>query len=206
MVRVVHNWFASTDDWDDQMEGHTYGWVAFFRILRLYLARFRGQHGVSFQVMATAPEPKAAAWNALLAPLGIVSPAVGGRIATVPGAPPLAGTVHSIGQLEWPELLVETDAAGSGIAHFFPLPMAGQVFLTGRLYLFGDDAAAVAARAQPVWQQMDRRTVCAGRWITSHADDAARTARIRAAVRVGSRTLSDEQRTRCARCYCGGVQ
>ena len=50
MVRVVHNWFASTDDWDDQMEGHTYGWVAFFRILRLYLASFRGQHGVSFQI------------------------------------------------------------------------------------------------------------------------------------------------------------
>ena len=153
VVRVVHNWFASTDDWDGQMEGHTHGWVAFFRILRLYLARFRGQHGVSFQLMATAPEPKAAAWDALLAPLGIVGPTVGGRIATVPGAPPLAGTVHSIGQLEWPELLVETDQPGPGIAHFFPLPMGGQVFLTGRLYLFGPDAAAVAARAQPVWEK-----------------------------------------------------
>jgi len=153
VVRVVHAWFASTDDWDHQMEGHTYGWAAFFRILRLYLARFCGQHGVSFQVMATAPEPAAAAWNALLGPLGIVGPAVGGRIATFPGAPPLGGTVHSIGQPQFPELLVETDAPGPGIAHFFPMPMGGQVLLTGRLYLFGKDAAAVAARAQPLWQQ-----------------------------------------------------
>ena len=65
VVRVVHNWFASTDDWDDQMEGHTHGWPLFFRILRLYLAHFQGQHGVSFQLMATAPEPTLTAWNAL---------------------------------------------------------------------------------------------------------------------------------------------
>src|SRR5687767_14496038 len=35
VVRVVHSWFASTDDWDNQFEGHSYGWLAFFRILRL---------------------------------------------------------------------------------------------------------------------------------------------------------------------------
>lgn len=153
VVRVVHNWFASTDDWDDQMEGHTYGWAAFFRILRLYLAHFRGQHGVSFQLMATAPEPKDAAWNALLEPLGIAGATAGGRIGTVSGAPALAGTVHSIGLPEWPELLVQTEAPAPGIAHFFPLPMAGQLFLTARLYLFGKDAAATVARVQPVWEK-----------------------------------------------------
>ena len=154
VVRVVHNWFASTDDWDDQMEGHTYGWAAFFRILRLYLAHFRGQHGASFQLLATAPEPKEAAWKALLEPLGIAGAAVGNRIGTVSGAPPLTGTVHSVGfPPAWPELLVETDTPAPGIAHFFPMPMGGQVLLTGRLYLFGKEAAAVAARAQPLWQQ-----------------------------------------------------
>ena len=153
VVRVVHNWFASTDDWDDQMEGHTYGWAAFFRILRLYLAHFRGQHGVSFQLMATAPEPKLDAWNALLEPLGIAGAAVGDRIDTASGAPPLAGIVHSIGLPEWPELLVQTEAPAPGIAHFFPLPMGGQVFLTGRMYLFGKNAAETIARVQPVWQK-----------------------------------------------------
>src|SRR5262245_23817825 len=155
VVRVVHNWFASTDDWDDQMEGHTYGWDAFFRILRLYLTHFRGQHGVSFQLMATAPEPKEAAWNALIEPLGIAGATVGGRIGTVPGAPALAGTVHSIGGLPagWPELLVQTEAPAPGIAHLFPMPMGGRVFLIGRLYLFGKDAADTVARVQPIWEK-----------------------------------------------------
>jgi uncharacterized protein YndB with AHSA1/START domain len=58
-VRVVHSWFASTDDWDNQFEGHTHDWRAFFRILRLYLAHFRGQTCSAFQLNAMAPEPKA---------------------------------------------------------------------------------------------------------------------------------------------------
>jgi uncharacterized protein YndB with AHSA1/START domain len=154
VVRVVHSWFASTDDWDDQMDGHTHGWVAFFRILRLYLAHFRGQHGVSFQLMATASEPKEAAWDALVGPLGIAGATIGDRLQTAPGAPPLAGTVQWAGQPDWPEeLLVRIDEPAPGIAHFFPLPMGGQVFLTGRMYLFGKDAAEVVARAQPVWEK-----------------------------------------------------
>ena len=28
VVRVVHSWFTSSDDWDDQFEGHTYGWIS----------------------------------------------------------------------------------------------------------------------------------------------------------------------------------
>ena len=37
VVRVVHSLFASTDDWDNQLEGTESGWPAFFRILRIYL-------------------------------------------------------------------------------------------------------------------------------------------------------------------------
>src|SRR5688572_5439862 len=39
-VRVVHSWFAESDDWDSQFEGHAYGWLSFFKILRLYLEHF----------------------------------------------------------------------------------------------------------------------------------------------------------------------
>src|SRR5690242_1434902 len=35
VVRVVHSFFASTADWDDQLTGTESGWPAFFRILRL---------------------------------------------------------------------------------------------------------------------------------------------------------------------------
>src|SRR5262249_41414326 len=52
VVRVVHRWFASTDDWDAQFEGHTYGWMAFFRILQLYLTHFPGQRCSAFQLAA----------------------------------------------------------------------------------------------------------------------------------------------------------
>jgi uncharacterized protein YndB with AHSA1/START domain len=154
VVRVVHSWFASSDDWNHQMEGHTFGWAAFFRILHQYLANFRGQRGASFQLMATAPEPKAEAWNALLAPLGIVGAAVGKRVSSAEGTPPLAGVVHSVGfPPDWPELLVQIDKPGPGLAHAFPMPMAGQVFLTVRLYLYGQDAPATIARVQPVWKK-----------------------------------------------------
>src|SRR4051812_5132160 len=50
VVRVVHSWFASTDEWDNQFEGHTYGWQAFFRILRLYLTHFRGEPSSPIQL------------------------------------------------------------------------------------------------------------------------------------------------------------
>ena len=53
-VRVVHSWFAASDDWDNQFEGHEQGWVAFFRILRLYLAHFAGHRSSAFQVMGFA--------------------------------------------------------------------------------------------------------------------------------------------------------
>jgi hypothetical protein len=153
VVRVVHSWFTDKDDWDDQFEGHSYGWLSFFRILRLYLADFRGQPAASFQLMGVAPEPKSEAWAALTRPLGLDSVTVGQRVQTPAGAPPLAGTVTWAGQPEWPEeLLIRLDDPAPGIAHLFPMPMGGQVYLALRFYLYGDQAPAAVARAEPLWQ------------------------------------------------------
>src|SRR5215470_3068092 len=52
VVRVVHRWFASTDDWDQEFEGHSYGWLSFFRILNLYLTHFQRQPCTPFQLSA----------------------------------------------------------------------------------------------------------------------------------------------------------
>ena len=82
VVRVVHSWFTSSDDWDDQFEGHTYGWISFFRVLRLYLDHFRGQPCSAFQLMGVAPEPKSEAWEALTSPLGLEGADVGKRVST----------------------------------------------------------------------------------------------------------------------------
>lgn len=159
VVRVVHRWFTESDDWDNQFEGHTYGWLSFFRVLRAYLAHFAGQEGAPVQVMGVAPEPKEAAWEAWTRPLGLFGAEVGEAVRTPADAPPLAGTVEYAGQPAWPEeLLLRLDAPAPGIAHLVPHPMFGQVYLTMRFYLFGDDAAGAAAEAQAAWQGwMDAR-------------------------------------------------
>ncbi|TXL80358.1 SRPBCC domain-containing protein [Vineibacter terrae] len=153
VVRVVHSWFASTDDWDDQFEGHTHGWAAFFRILRLYRMHFSGQRCASFQVMGVAPEPKAAAWDALVRPLGLAGVAVGEQGRTVPGAPPLRGVVERAGEPAWPEdLLLRLDAPAPGLAHLASFAMGGKVYLTIRCFLYGEQAPQAAASAEKAWQ------------------------------------------------------
>jgi uncharacterized protein YndB with AHSA1/START domain len=153
VVRVVHRWFTDSDAWDNQFEGHTYGWLAFFRVLRLYLAHFAGEHGAPVQVMGVAPEPKEEAWEAWTRPLGLHGAAVGQRVETPADAPPLAGVVEWAGQPMWPEdLLIRLDVPAPGIAHLVPHAMGGQVYLTMRLYLYGADAPAAAAQAEAAWQ------------------------------------------------------
>jgi uncharacterized protein YndB with AHSA1/START domain len=153
VVRVVHSWFTESDAWDGQFEGHTYGWLSFFRVLRLYLAHFRGQSGVPVQLMGVAPPPKEEAWEAWTRPLGLFGASVGRAVRTPDGAPPLAGTVEWAGQPAWPEdLLIRLDEPAPGIAHLVPHPMGGQVYLTMRLYLYGENAPAAAARAEAAWQ------------------------------------------------------
>jgi hypothetical protein len=151
-VRVVHRWFASTGDWDEQFEGHTYGWLSFFRVLRLYLAHFRGQPGIPIQLMPVVPEPKEAARDALTRPLGLAGAIVGQRVRTGNGEPPLGGVAECAGQPAWPEeLLIRLDEPAPGIAHFVPHPMGGQVYLTLRFYRFGVEQAAVE-QAELQWQ------------------------------------------------------
>ncbi len=153
VVRVVHSLFASSDEWDNQLESWEGGWPGFFRLLRLYLTHFSGLRCSAFQLMGVAPEPKAAAWEGLTVPLGLAGAAVGERRTSKDGAPPLAGQVEQVGEGEYPEeLLLRLDEPAPGIAHLFAMPMGGQVYLSVRFYLYGDKAAAVVARDEPLWQ------------------------------------------------------
>ena len=60
VVRVVHRWFASTDDWDDQFEGHTLWLAGILPRPKLYLTQFRGQQSLLFssRPLVTPPLPK----------------------------------------------------------------------------------------------------------------------------------------------------
>ena len=151
-VRVVHSWFASTDDWDDQFEGVEKGWPAFFRILKVYLAHFRGQPSEIIPLMAMTSESKSAAWDKLLGSLGLARLAEGQRAETAHGAPRLAGIVERVVDKDHEELFLRLEEPTSGVAHLVPIPMGGQVCLSVRLYLYGAQARAVAARETSVWQ------------------------------------------------------
>ena len=145
VVRVVHRWFASSDDWDNQFEGHTYGWAAFFRILRLYLTHFAGQRSSAFQLAAFSKAPASEVWRKLISSLAI--PEDQPNVVPAPAAPVLAGTVESRGVEAFPELLLRLDQPAPGIAHMFGMPMGNQVMLSIRLYLYGDQGAAAAQGA-----------------------------------------------------------
>jgi uncharacterized protein YndB with AHSA1/START domain len=151
-VRVTHSWFASSDDWDDQFEGHSYGWISFFQILRLYLAHFRGQPCSPVQLMATSTEAKKKAWDLLIQPLGLANPSVGARVTAPVDAPELSGVVEVVNPPEWPGLLLRLDKPAPALAHLFALPMGGQVMLPVRIYLYGRSAADVAKDVETTWQ------------------------------------------------------
>ena len=151
-VRVVHSWFASTDDWDNQFEDVEKGWPAFFRILKIYLVHFRGQASDVIPLMAMGSGSKSAVWDRLLGALGLARLAEGQRVEAAHGAPRLAGIVERVVDREHEELFLRLEQPTSGVAHLFPIPMGDQVCLSVRLYLYGAQARAVAARETPVWQ------------------------------------------------------
>jgi uncharacterized protein YndB with AHSA1/START domain len=151
-VRVVHSWFASTDDWDGQFEGHSHGWRGFFQILGLYLARFRGQPCSPVQLMAMSTQTKEEVYDALVRPLGLANAGVGTRVTPQADAPPLSGVVEVVNPPEWPGLLLRLDEPAPALAHFFALPMGGQVLLPVRFYLYGPAAAGLAREIETAWQ------------------------------------------------------
>lgn len=153
VVRVVNSFFADSDQWDDQLTGVETGWPGFFRVLRLYLAHFRGQSCKIVQLMGMSPASEEEVWSSLTNTLGLTGARVGERRSTAAGAPPLAGVVEWTG--EGPsqnELLLRIDEPGPGFASLGTFCMGGQVCVGVYFYLYGDQASAIAEREQPVWQ------------------------------------------------------
>lgn len=151
LVRVVHSWFSDVDDWDEQFAEVEHGWVDFFRILRLYLANFRGQSSAGLQSMAMTGASVSDAWNTLAAPLGLANKAVGQHV-NGSGTPRLGGKLEYVGSTEHPQAMLTLDAPAPGVAHLFAFRMENETCVSVRFYLYGDSASAVAAAEQPRWQ------------------------------------------------------
>lgn len=180
IVRVVHSWFADSDDWDGQFEAHVYGWGAsFFPMLRLYLRLFKGQRCAPFQFTVFGPHTGPKSMGMIKDALGIG--AAPGRFASRDSAPELSGHRESLDVTD-PDLLAlrgrspyvvaALDALGTedadlllrleqpapGFAYVSVTPMDEQAMVSVRVHLFGDEAVRTAARAEREWND----------WLTTH--------------------------------------
>jgi uncharacterized protein YndB with AHSA1/START domain len=151
LVRVVHSLFASTDDWDNQIEATESGWPGFFRTLRIYLTYFRGQRSALMQFVAPVAGTETDAWETLTAALGLQGLSVRQRWSAPAGVPGLSGLVEYVTQTP-NDLLVRLDMPGPGVAAFGSFDMGGQIMVAVNFYRYGDEAAETVAREKPLWQ------------------------------------------------------
>jgi len=154
-VRMVHSLFASSDEWDDQLEGFEAGWPPFFHVLRLVLTHFPDEPCSAFRLMGEAPMSEEAAWEELAGALGLAGAAEGERRAAAPGSgvPALAGVIERKGSGKHVhEVLLRLEEPAPGFSLLGAYTWGGKVHVAIMFYLFGERAAAAAARNEPLWQ------------------------------------------------------
>jgi uncharacterized protein YndB with AHSA1/START domain len=151
VVRVVQSLFASTDDWDKQLEGSESGWPGAFRILRLYLTHFRGQRSTIMQFKAGVAATAAEVWATMTAALGLNGVGAGQSWAVPADVPALGGVVEHVSQSPYGALL-RLDQPGPGVAALFIMTFGDSVMAAFTFYLYGDQAAGTVVRETPLWQ------------------------------------------------------
>lgn len=150
VVRIVQSLFASTDDWDNQLEGAEHGWPGFLRTLRLYLTHFRGMKSTVMKWMVPVPGNEAQAWDALTSAVGVKGLSVGQRWNAPAGVPAFSGVAEYMTTDPYDALLT-LSSPGPGIAALGTFACNGMTMVAMNLYLYGDTAPATVAREQPAW-------------------------------------------------------
>lgn len=151
LVRVVHSLFASTDDWDGQLEATEYGWPGFFRALNLYLTHFRGQRSAIMQFVAPVAGTEAEAWETLTSALGLKGVGVGQKWTAPMGVPAFGGVAEYVSERPY-DALLRCDEPTPGITAVGAFDMGGQSMVALNFYHYGDQAAEAVARETPRWQ------------------------------------------------------
>ena len=152
VVRIVQSLFASTDEWDMQIESATQGFASFLKLLQLYLAHFRGQASVMKEFRAPAPGTDTESWEALTAALGLTTLAVGQRFSAPAGVPPLSGVVEYVTEEPFDALLrIDSPAPGIAALGIAGMP-GGPSTVAMNLYLYGDQGGAALDRETPHWE------------------------------------------------------
>jgi uncharacterized protein YndB with AHSA1/START domain len=151
IVRIVQSLFASSDDWDNQLEAAKHGLPGFLRTLRIYLTHFRGQRSALMQRVAPAAGTEAEAWETLTAALGVKGVSVGQRWTAPAGVPAFSGVAEYVTESPY-DALLRLDKPGPGIAALGTFNMGGQSMVALNFYLYGDQAPRTVARETPLWQ------------------------------------------------------
>ena len=154
IVRVVHSLFASTDDWDGQLESTEHGWPGYFRVLRHYLAHHAGEASASFVLMAPVADGADASWSKLSRALGAPAPRVGQAVRVeAQGAAAIAGTVQAVDNVpQGKGVMIVVDAPAPGIMLASAMDCMGMRMATLQAFYYGPRASA-AADQQEHWQR-----------------------------------------------------
>jgi uncharacterized protein YndB with AHSA1/START domain len=152
LVRVVHSLFASTDDWDNQLDGLEKGWPPIFRILRRYLETFKGMACSAMQLISFYSDSETKAWDKMGGELGLLKVAEGQKWSAPDGFPNMTGV--SLGQgMTSSTVLLRLDTPVPGTAYIGVFPCGGMVQVYMAIYLYGANAKAAVERDEPTWQK-----------------------------------------------------
>jgi uncharacterized protein YndB with AHSA1/START domain len=151
ILRIVQSLFASTDDWDNQLEGAKGGLESFLSILRIYLTHFRGQRSAIMKWMAPFAGTEAEAWETLTAALGVKGLSVGQRCTAPAGVPAFSGVMEYVTQNP-NDALLRLDKPGPGVVALGTFNMGGPSMVALNFYLYGDQEAGTVAHETPLWQ------------------------------------------------------
>lgn len=152
VVRMIHSLFTSRDDWDDEMENFENGWPGFFAVLRVYLESFAGQPAAAFGVSMNSSAELGSVWARLGEALGAAGANYGDRCESHSGTPRFAGVVERVHQAaSHREMMIRLEEPTSGVAVLGSCPMGDQSHAAVSIFLYGADAAELAASEQPRW-------------------------------------------------------
>jgi uncharacterized protein YndB with AHSA1/START domain len=153
VVRVVHSLFASTDEWDNQLDGLEQGWPAYFRILRRYLETFKGMACSAMQFVSFSSDSETKTWEKVGGELGLLKVAQGQKWSAPDGFPRMTGVVDSLGKgMHSNTLLLRLDTPVPGSAYIGAIACGPMVQVYIAIYLYGPNAKAAALRDEPAWQ------------------------------------------------------
>jgi uncharacterized protein YndB with AHSA1/START domain len=153
VVRVVHSLFASTDDWDNQLDGLEQGWPTYFRILRMYLADFKGMPCSAMQIVSFSSEPESKTWEKAGGALGLLKVTEGQEWSSPDGLPGMTGVVESLGRgMQKNSVLLRLKTPAPGAAYVGAFSCGGMVMVYMSAYHYGDKAKAAVERDESTWQ------------------------------------------------------